>query len=131
MRASDISELHYLSSTLYFVLARDGGHGRGSGSDTPSTYRHIDIFSTTTSTDLAQQDLSGPAAVAIAPNGYLLPNVCTESYCSFIDVDNNTDLAHFGLHNGAPFAGELNEKWGSLAAIPLPEGAAGHGPYEY
>lgn len=129
-RSTGVSELHYLSSYQFFVLARDSGHGRGSGSDTPSTYRHIDIVSTQGATDIAQQD-EGPGALAVAPNGYLLPNIVTEPYCSFIDFNNNTDLARFGLHNGGPYAGELNEKWESIAIVPVPRGAAGYGQNEF
>ena len=88
-------------------------------------------MSTSTSSDLAKQELAGPGTIAIAPNGYLLPGVKIENHCSFIDINNNTDLARFGLHNGGLQAGELNEKWESLAVIPVPAGAAGHGPNEY
>ena len=128
-RATSVSELHYLSQYQYFVLARDSGHGRGSGSDTPSTYRHIDIVDTRTSTDIAQQE--GIGSVAVAPEGYWLPNLSFDTYCSFININNDTDLARFGLHNGGPYAGELNEKWESLAIVPVPAGAPGAGDKEF
>lgn len=130
-RSTAASELHYLSHDQFFVLARDSGHGRGSGSDTPSTYRHIDIVSTAGANDFAAQEQAGSAALAVAPNGYLLPDIQTDGYCKFINFNNNTDLARFGLHNGPPYAGELNEKWESIAVIPVPPGAPGYGTQEY
>ncbi|CAK4030854.1 Hypothetical predicted protein [Lecanosticta acicola] len=129
-RSTSVDELHYLSQDQFFVLTRDSGHGRGSGSDTPSTYRHIDIASVSNATDFGSQE-KGPAAISVAPNGYLLPNIHTDGYCRFIDFNNNTDLARFGLHNGPPYAGELNEKWESIAIIPVPFGAPGYGQQEF
>lgn len=130
-RSTGASELHYLSTDKFFVLARDSGHGRGSGNDNPSTYRHIDIISTKGATNLANQEEAGPGALTIAPDGYLLSDVKTTSYCSFIDINNNTDLARFGLQNGAPYDSELNEKWESISIVPVPEGAKGYGKHEY
>ncbi|KAK3678698.1 hypothetical protein LTR78_001151 [Recurvomyces mirabilis] len=128
-RSLDVSDTHYLSQNQYFVLARDGGHGRGSRSDTPSTYRHIDIVSTQGASDIASEE--GLAAIALAPNDYLLPHVKTTQYCSFLDINDNTDLARFGLQNGPPYATELNEKWESIAIVPVPAGVTGAGDHEF
>ncbi|KAI7659153.1 3-phytase, partial [Hortaea werneckii] len=133
-RATSISDIHYLSSHQFFTMTRDSGHGRGSGSNTPSTYRHIDIVSHRDATNILDQE--GPAAIAVAPNGYLLPNIVVEDYCPFIDFNNVTDLARFNLHNGGggggtPNTTELNEKWESIAIIPVPYGAKGYGEKEF
>ncbi|RMY42988.1 hypothetical protein D0865_11581 [Hortaea werneckii] len=131
-RATSISDIHYLSPHQFFTMTRDSGHGRGSGSNTPSTYRHIDIVSHRDATNILNQE--GPAAISVAPNGYLLPNIVVEDYCPFIDFNNSTDLARFNLHNGgggSPFATKLNEKWESIAIIPVPYGAKGYGEKEF
>ncbi|KAI7594195.1 3-phytase [Hortaea werneckii] len=130
-RATSISDIHYLSPHQFFTMTRDSGHGRGSGSNTPSTYRHIDIVNHRDATNILDQE--GPAAISVAPNGYLLPNIVAEDYCPFIDFNNDTDLARFNLHNGggSPYATELNEKWESIAIIPVPYGARGHGEKEF
>ena len=130
-RATGASELHWLAQNQFLILARDSGHGRGSGDDNSSIYRHIDIVSTRGARDFQLQEVSAPGAVAISPNGYPLPGIQTEEYCQFIDFNNNTDLARFGLHNGGPFAGELNEKWESIAIVPVPEGVEGYGRQEF
>lgn len=113
-RALDASELHYLSQDQFFVLARDGGHGRGSGSDTPSTYRGIDIVSTRGATDIAKQD-SGPGSVAVAPNGYWLPGIVPDQYCRFIDINDND-----GMHTRLPNHGNV----GLTSGRPRPVWAA-------
>ncbi|RMY86463.1 hypothetical protein D0864_07063 [Hortaea werneckii] len=129
-RATSISDIHYLSPHQFFTMTRDSGHGRGSGSNTPSTYRHIDIVSRRDATNILDQE--GAAAISIAPDGYLLPNLVVEDYCPFIDFNNATDLARFNLHNGGlPYATELNEKWESIAIIPVPYGAKGYGEKEF
>ncbi|KAI6912259.1 3-phytase [Hortaea werneckii] len=135
-RATSISDIHYLSPHQFFTMTRDSGHGRGSGSNTPSTYRHIDIVSQRDATNILDQE--GPAAISIAPGGYLLPDIVVEDYCPFIDLNNATDLARFNLHNGGGGGGggtshttELNEKWESIAIIPVPYGAKGHGEKEF
>lgn len=128
-RASDSSDIHWLAQHQFLVLSRDSGHGRGAD-NTTSQWRHIDIVDTKRATNMAEQTVG---ATAVAPNGYLLPGINTAEYCEFIDINNSTELARFGLHNGGDgdFATELNEKWESIAIIPVPWGAPGHGAHEY
>ncbi|MCJ1354055.1 MAG: hypothetical protein MMC33_004042 [Icmadophila ericetorum] len=118
------SEIHYLTDTQFLVLSRDSGSGHGQSSSL-SLYRHADIF-----------DVSGPAtninkisgvdavngSIASA-TGVLNANVTPAQYCSFLDFNVNSQLNRFGVYNGgAQSQNLLNEKWESLATVPVNPG---------
>jgi len=113
------SEIHYISDTQFLILARDSGSGRGQSS-TQSIYRHVDIFDISAATDI-----KGPAAdcstcAVASSSGKLNANVTAAQYCPWLDFNVNSQLNRFGVHNGgAQDDGLLNEKWESLALVPV------------
>lgn len=57
---------------------------------------------------------------SIAPGGSLLENVTAAEYCSWLDYNVNSQLERFGVRNGGEQReGLLNEKWESLAVVPV------------
>ena len=116
------SEIHALSSTQFLILSRDSGSGRGQSSST-SLYRHADIFDISAATNiksLANDAANGSIASA---TGTLNAGIKTAQYCSFLDFNVNSQLNRFGVHNGgAQDDGLLNEKWESLATVPVNPG---------
>lgn len=119
------SEIHYVSPTQFLVLAHDTDVGRGQAS-TDSVYRHVDVFDISNATDI-----KGPAAdcytCAIASSkGVLDSNVTAAQYCQWLDFNVNAQLNRFGVHNGGAQDSELlNEKWESLALVPIDAGSDG------
>jgi hypothetical protein len=56
----------------------------------------------------------------VAPLGVLDGSIKPVAYQSFLNINDNTQLNRFGLHNGAPNdANDLYEKWESLAVVPV------------
>lgn len=109
------SEIHYISDTQFFVLGRDG-NGRGED-DTESLYRQIDVFDISNATDVNGLNV-------VAPNGTLADGIIAAKYCPFLDFNDNSELAKFGLHNGgSEDLGLLNPKWESMVLVPVnPDG---------
>ena len=49
------------------------------------------------------------------------------TYQKFLDINDNTQLNRFGLHNGLPNdANDLYEKWESMAVVPVGDPRAPH-----
>jgi hypothetical protein len=119
------SEVHYISSTQFLVLARDSGAGHGQDSST-SLYRHIDVFDISKATNIAGSTYDCTTC-SIASNsnstGVVLnssPAIVPATYCPWLDFNVNSQLNRFGLHNGgAQDTGLLNEKWESIALVPV------------
>jgi len=105
------SEVKYISETQFLVLARDGA---GSGQDyTESKYRRVDVFDISGATNVNGRD-------TVAPEGVLADDIVAADYCTFLDINVNSQLAKFGLHNGGEQDdGLLNEKWESLILAPV------------
>lgn len=113
------SEIHYISPTQFLVLARDSGAGRGQGASTLSYYRHADVFDISNATNILGNTYDC-ATCSIAPKGVLVAGIQAAQYCSFLDYNVNSQLNRFGVHNGgAQDATLLNEKWESLALVPV------------
>jgi hypothetical protein len=111
------SEIFALDDHRFLVIARDSGHGQ-SLKDSDSVYRSIDLFDTAGATNIAGTEFDGTKPVA--PEGKLDPSVTPAKYGRFIDMNDNTQLNRFGLHNGAPNdANALYEKWESMALLPV------------
>ncbi|PGH11718.1 hypothetical protein AJ79_04741 [Helicocarpus griseus UAMH5409] len=114
------SEIHQLPSGDFLVLARDSDRGRGQD-ETESVYRQADIFAITESTtDIKGEEYDGAEGAIADGKGELKEGIQAVEYCKFIDYNLATELGKFGLHNG----GEqdemlLNEKWESLAVVPV------------
>lgn len=128
------SEIHYISDKQFLVLARDSSNGRGQSSSL-SVYRHADVFDIGNATNLKSSGLNAQIDAhggSIAPNGILKPYITPAKYCSWLDYNVNSQLNRFGLHNGGPQdQGLLNEKWESLALLPVNLGAGGEDEDEY
>ena len=117
-RVARQSEIHYISDTQFLILARDSGAGRGQGASTTSVYRHIDVFDISKATNIAGK--SDSTTSSIAPGGVLLANTTAAQYCSWLDYNVNSQLNRFGVRNGgAQSDGLLNEKWESIALVPV------------
>lgn len=112
------SEIHYISESQFLVLARDSNSGRGQDS-TESVYRHADVFDISNATNIksARNDAYNGT---IAPAGVLNSGITPAQYCPWLDFNVNSQLNRFGLHNGGEQdAWLLNEKWESLALLPV------------
>ncbi|TKA65185.1 hypothetical protein B0A55_10750 [Friedmanniomyces simplex] len=114
------SEIHYVSDTQFLVLARDSGEGRGQGNDTESIYRHVDIFDISKATDIKGAAADCYTCAIASTTGTLDSNVTAAEYCPWLDFNVNSQLNRFGVHNGgAQDDGLLNEKWESIALMPV------------
>jgi hypothetical protein len=61
--------------------------------------------------------------------GVLNPDIKPAQFCPFLDINNNSQLNRFGLHNGgAQDRGLLNEKWEGLALVPVDPSDCGDKP---
>ena len=117
-RVAAQSEIQYLSPTQFLVLARDSGRGHGQDNSN-SAYRHVDIFDISKATNIKGPKYDSTNSSA-APNGVLDPAITPAAYYSWLDFNVNSQLNRFGLHNGgAQDSGLLNEKWESLALVPV------------
>ena len=116
------SEIHYVSATQFLILARDSSAGHGQASST-SVYRHADVFDISAATDVkGASDDCFTCAIASAA-GVLNAGIVPATYCPFLDYNINSQLNKFGVHNGgAQDAQLLNEKWESLALVPVNPG---------
>lgn len=116
------SEIHSLGDGRFLILSRDSGNGHGQASSL-SIYRHADIFSI--APDTGATDIKSPANDAVGASiasatGVLNPGITAATYCSFLDYNVNSELGKFKLHNGgAQDQFLLNEKWESLALVPV------------
>jgi len=111
------SEFHYVDGKQFIVLARDSNSGHGQA-DSMSIYRHADVFDVSAATNIV--GMEDYATAAVAPGGVLAPNITAATYCQWLDYNVNSQLNRFNLHNGgAQDNGLLNEKWESLALVPV------------
>ncbi|PYH89180.1 hypothetical protein BO71DRAFT_453607 [Aspergillus ellipticus CBS 707.79] len=121
------SELHFLPTGDFLVLSRDSGLGRGQ-KHSRSVFRHADVIHiarNTTDLRTLGTRADGVNGSIATSDGVLHAGITPVEYCSFLDYNIPTQLAKFGLHNGgAQDRGLLNEKWESLALVPVdPDGA--------
>ena len=116
------SDIHSLGNGQFLVLARDSNAGHGQSSSL-SVYRHADIFDISSSSGATNIDSAANDATngSIASStGVLNAGIKAAGYCTFLDYNVNSQLGRFGLHNGgAQDATLLNEKWESLAMVPV------------
>lgn len=113
------SELHYISDTQLLTLARDSGAGRGQGASTTSIYRRIDVFDISNATNVAGVSDCTGCQIA-STTGVLNSNTTAALYCTWLDFNVNGQLNRFGVRNGgAQSDGLLNEKWESMALVPV------------
>ena len=116
------SEIHSLGNGRFLVLARDSGAGHGQSSSL-SVYRHADIFDISGSsgaTDIMSNANDGINGSIASATGVLDAGVKATEYCTFLNYNVNSQLGRFRLHNGgAQDQFLLNEKWESLALVPV------------
>ena len=116
------SEIHSLGNGQFLVLSRGSNAGHGAASST-SVYRHADIFDISGSsgvTDIKSTVNDAVDGSIASATGVLNAGITTAQYCPFLDFNVNAQLERFGVHNGgAQDSGLLNEKWESLAMVPV------------
>ncbi len=119
------SEMHALNDHQFLVLARDSGNGF-SDPDPTSVYRSVDLIDISHATNFANTKFDLPAN-PIAPMGILNPAIKPATYKPFLNINDNTQLNRFNLHNGEPNdPNDLYEKWESLAIEPALDPGAPH-----
>lgn len=115
------SEMLAINSTQFLVLARDGnGHGLA---NPQSNYRKILVYDISGATNLLGTAYEA-ATTPVAPGGVLVAGITPAARTELIDLNDSTQLAKFGLRNGAPDdANTLAEKWEALALVPALDAA--------
>jgi hypothetical protein len=109
------SELLALDTNHFLLICRDTGNGYGLEGAT-SLYRRIELVDTSAATNIVgKYDALEP----VAPKGKLIDGVVPAARQTFIDLNDNAELAKFGLHNGPPQdRNNLYEKWESMGLVP-------------
>ncbi|KAF2865923.1 esterase-like activity of phytase-domain-containing protein [Massariosphaeria phaeospora] len=121
------SEIHFISSTQFLVLARDSGAGHGQDAS-ESTYRNADIIDISRATDVKGAVADASSGAVASAKGELKAGITPATYCPWLSYNTNAQLNRFGAHNGGPQdAGLLNEKWESFALVPVDGKFAGKG----
>ncbi len=114
-RVAAQSELLALDDSRFLLLCRDG-NGFGT-KNAQSLYRKIELLDVTGATNLVGSKYEG--LTPVAPGGKLEADVVPAKLTPFIDMNDNAQLAKFGLHNGAPNdRTNLSEKWEGLGLVP-------------
>jgi len=112
------SELLALNDHQFLVLARDSSAGFTT-SNAASVYRSVDLIDISEATNIAGSAYDQPGQ-SVAPLGVLNGSVKPVAYQRFLNINDNTELNRFGLHNGLPNdANDLYEKWESMAVVPV------------
>lgn len=116
------SELAALSDTTFLLLSRDSGNGYGMKGAT-SLYRRIDLLDIAKATNIAGSPFDGTRPVA--PAGQLDAAIVPATLTGFVDLNDASDLARFGLRNGGPNDRDnLSEKWEAISIVPALDPAA-------
>lgn len=106
------SEILALSDTQLLILPRDS-NGFAVGTQ-QSQLRRVDVIDLSKATNILGQSFEG----VIAPGGVLDPRITPVEYAGFIDINDNAQLARFGLVNGVvPGLDNLSEKWEGLSLL--------------
>jgi hypothetical protein len=112
------SEFLALNDHQFLVLARDSSAGYTTNNPA-SVYRSIDLIDISDATNIAGTAYDQPRQ-PVAPLGVLDGSVKAVAYQRFLNIDDNTQLNRFGLHNRAPNdTNDLYEKWESMAVVPV------------
>jgi hypothetical protein len=116
------SEMLALDDHRLLLLCRDSGGGF-TGKRDASRYRIVNLLDTADASDIAGRfDAAGDS---IAPEGLLRPEIRPARLTPFLDLNDNTELARFGLHNGPPNdRDDLYEKWESMSLVPAGDARA-------
>lgn len=107
------SEILAVSDTQLLILPRDS-NGYQVGTE-ESKLRHVDVIDISNATNILGESFES----VIAAGGVLDPAITPALYADFIDINDNAQLARFGLTNGVhPTLANLSEKWEGLALLP-------------
>jgi hypothetical protein len=119
------SEMYALNDHQFLVLARDSSVGETFPQTPGSVYRSIDLIDISGATNIA--GVYDGVGASVAPKGILNSSVKPAAYQKFLNINDNTQLNRFGLHNGAPNDGnDLYEKWESMTVVPVGDPKAPH-----
>jgi hypothetical protein len=119
------SEFLALNDHQFLVLARDSSAGY-TANNPASVYRSIDLIDISDATNIAGSAYDQPGQ-PVAPLGVLDGSVKAVAYQRFLNINDNTELNRFGLHNGPPNdTNDLYEKWESMAVVPVGDPEAPH-----
>lgn len=106
------SEILAVSDTQLFILPRDS-NGFLVGTQ-ESNLRRVDVIDIGNATNILNESYEGQ----IAPGGVLNPAITPALYTPFLDINDNAELARFGLVNGVqPGLDNLSEKWEGLVLL--------------
>jgi hypothetical protein len=120
------SEMLALNDHQFLVLARDSSVGEISPKTPGSVYRSVDLIDIAGATNIAGTAYDSPGT-PVAPKGVLNASIKPAAYQKFLDINDNSQLNRFGLHNGAPNdANDLYEKWESMTVVPVGDRQAPH-----
>lgn len=110
------SEMLALNEHQLLLLCRDSKAGFTTRRDA-SAYRVISLIETRGASDIrGRWDGRGAAA---APMGLLRPDITPARLTPVLNMNDNSELGRFGLHNGPPNdASDLYEKWEGMALAP-------------
>jgi hypothetical protein len=107
------SEILALNGTQLLILPRDS-NGLRVGTQ-QSLLRRVDLIDLRDATNI----LGWPGEGVIAPGGVLSPGITPVLYTPWLDINDNAQLARFGLVNGVVDGlDNLSEKWEGLALLP-------------
>jgi hypothetical protein len=112
------SEMLALRDGRFLLLCRDSNAGF-TGKKDASAYRRVELLDLNDASDIAGSKYDAVGA-AVAPKGVLDKAIVPARLSDVLDMNNNAQLARFGLHNGAPNdSNDLYEKWESMALAPV------------
>ncbi|MEA2905914.1 MAG: hypothetical protein QOI12_3301 [Alphaproteobacteria bacterium] len=115
-RVAAQSELLALDESRFLLLCRDSNNGYGTEGAT-SRYRKIEVLDTSAASNIANTKYD--ENIAVAPGGKLEDGIVPATLTTFIDINDNSQLNPFGLHNGEPNDRDnLGEKWEGMALVP-------------
>jgi len=117
------SELLAIDDHRFLLLCRDSGGGFVGKRDA-SQFRRVELLDIAGASDIAGTPRDAVNG-SVAPKGVLDPSLTPARLSDFLDMNDNTQLARFGLHNGAPNdTHDLYEKWEGMALAPVGDPAA-------
>ena len=111
------SEMLAIDNERFLLLCRDASSGYGL-KDAKSVFRQIELIDTRDATNLIGMAYEG--VTPVAPGGKLVDGIKPATLATIVDLNDNAQLAKFGLHNGEPNdRNNLSEKWEAMALLPL------------
>ena len=107
------SEILALSNTQLLILPRDS-NGFEVGTQ-ESKLRRVDVIDISGASNILGESFES----IIAAGGVLNPAITPAQYVPFLDINDNAQLARFGMVNGVvPGFDNLSEKWEGLVLLP-------------